>query len=582
MIENKNMKYLDTCVNNQQNQIAKMIDFVMKSQLLDRKMWQRFVDVFIDKADNEDKYWRGEYWGKTMRGACLVYQYNHSQELYDVLKTAVINLIATQDELGRISTYKVENEFQSWDIWCRKYVLTGMLHFYDICSDEILKNQIINSMRKHVDYLISKIGSNKGQIKITETSEWWLGVNSSSILEAIIDFYKKTGDQKYFDFATYIVNEGGIKEGNLIDIVKSREYRPDEYPEKKAYETMSFFEGIYEYSKITHNKDLKDTALLFFEDVDKYEISIIGNAGTNEECFSDTVINQLTKQEKFMQETCVVVTWMRILAKLFLDTGNIKYYEKFIRGGLNSFYGSLNYNQQNGWAYYAKKVIEPLPFDSYSPLLYNRRGISTGGLNFFKDGTSYGCCACIGSAGAGLLANLSLTEDDNYIYINEYFNCKASNKDYLIKITGDYFSNGRVVIELQSQKAVKIRIPQWSKTTIINNKEVRETGYYLLEDRGLITIQFGINIEVHHLQDYVALTYGDITLGLDNESNPDIDFANIEYSNINNIHPSNNSLGDFVTLEGELNNNKVIMKDYASCGKHWNDKNLILTAWIKE
>ena len=574
-LEQKEIKY--------NNQISKMISFVMENQILDRQMWKRFVDVFRDKADDEDKYWRGEYFGKAMRGACLVYQFNKSKEIYEVLRDAVIDLLSTQDELGRFSTYTVENEFQSWDIWCRKYVLVGLLHFYDICNDPILKENVLNAASKHVDYLIERIGDKPGQMRITETSTWWLGVNSSSILEPVTDLYKKTNNKKYLDFASYIVKEGGILDGNLLDEVKKYRHRPNEYPERKAYETMSFFEGIFEYSKIVNDEELKNISIQFFEDVNKYEISIIGNAGTSEECFSDTVINQLTKQEKFMQETCVVVTWMRILAKLFLDTGDIKYYERFIKAGLNSFYGSINYNFQKGWAYFAKKELEPLPFDSYSPLLYDRRGISTGGHNFFKDGTSYGCCACIGGASAGLLANLSVTEDDKYLYINEYFNGEITNDHYHIEISGDYFELGKVKLKIQSDKEIKIRIPEWSKKTLLNGKEINETGYYLLKDKNIdINISFDLDINVHHLKDYVALTYGDITLGFDNETNPNIDFQSIEYSKINNIHISSNKLGDFVTLTSTFNNQELIIKDYASCGKHWEDRSLILTAWIKE
>ena len=563
------------------NQISKMVDFVIQTQILNRAMWKNFIEVFKDKTDSEDLRWRGEYFGKAMRGACLVYQFNKSKEIYDILKETVIELLNTQDELGRISTYKVDNEFKSWDIWCRKYVLTGLLHFYDVSKDAILKNQILTAACKHVDYLIDKIGNKPNQIKITYTSDFWLGVNSSSILEPIVDLYKKTNDKKYLDFATYIVNEGGIKDGNLIDIVKSRKYKPSEYPEQKAYETMSFFEGVYEYSKIVHDKDLFNTSLQFFEDVNQYEISIIGNAGTNEECFSDTVINQLTKQSKFMQETCVVVTWMRMCAKLFLDTGDIKYYERFIKAGLNCFYGSLNYESQKGYEYYQKREIKPLPFDSYSPLLFNRRGLSTGGLNFFKDGTSYGCCACIGAAGVGLLANLSFVEDDKFVYINEYFNGEMVSKTTTITINGDYFNTGIVNLNIQTNKKIKVRIPEWSKRTIINGKEINETGYYLLGDESSFEIKFDLNIKVHHLDDYVTLTYGDITLGLGDESNPNINIEDIEFSEIKNIKVDKDKTSDFVSLEGKIDNKSIIIKDYASLGKHWNN-NSILTAWFKK
>ena len=577
------MRTLESKVYIYDNQISKMISFVMNNQILDKEMWKRFVDVFEEKADDQDKRWRGEYFGKAMRGACLVYHFNKSKEIYEVLKEAVLNLLATQDELGRISTYKIENEFQSWDMWCRKYVLTGLLHFYDICEETEIKQFVLNSAKKHVDYIIQKIGNQEGQKRITDTSDFWLGVNSSSILEPILDLYKKTGEKRYLDFVTYIVNEGGIKNGNLLYEVRNNIHTPSEYPENKAYETMSFFEGIYEYSRIIKDKELEQLAIKFFEDVNKYEISIIGNAGTNEECFSDTVINQLTKETKFMQETCVVVTWMRILAKLFLTTGDIKYYERFIKAGLNCFYGSLNYNKQKGFEYYIKKEVEPLPFDSYSPLLWNRRGLSTGGLNHFKDGTSYGCCACIGAAGAGLLADLSITEDDDYIYINEYFNGEINGEDFHIEISGNYFQLGLVTINISSKKKVKVRIPEWSKNTILNGKAIKDVGYYLIEENNTaLKIEFDLQIKTHPLQDYVALTYGDITLGLDNECNPNIDYCNLSYSQIKNIKVNTESLGDFVTLAGNYQDKKIIIKDYASCGKNWEDKHLLMTAWIKE
>ena len=63
-----------------------MLDFVLKDQALNTEMWDHFVSVYISKIDTKDGFWRGEYWGKAMRGACLVYQYNHSEKLYQVLK----------------------------------------------------------------------------------------------------------------------------------------------------------------------------------------------------------------------------------------------------------------------------------------------------------------------------------------------------------------------------------------------------------------------------------------------------------------------------------------------------------------
>jgi len=47
-------------------------DFVERYQLLDENLWARFVWQFREKSDSGDAGWRGEFWGKMMRGASLV------------------------------------------------------------------------------------------------------------------------------------------------------------------------------------------------------------------------------------------------------------------------------------------------------------------------------------------------------------------------------------------------------------------------------------------------------------------------------------------------------------------------------
>ena len=45
---------------------------ISEKQLLNRELWKNCVGVFSTGIDDEDRGWRGEYWGKMMRGACLV------------------------------------------------------------------------------------------------------------------------------------------------------------------------------------------------------------------------------------------------------------------------------------------------------------------------------------------------------------------------------------------------------------------------------------------------------------------------------------------------------------------------------
>ena len=114
--------------------IPSLTSFINQEQLLNEKLWNTFVKVFRYHEDSNDLAWRSEYWGKMMRGACLCYQYQNNKQLYKVLEKTVKDLLSTQDHLGRISSYTIKNEFKGWDMWGRKYVMTGLLHFLENIS----------------------------------------------------------------------------------------------------------------------------------------------------------------------------------------------------------------------------------------------------------------------------------------------------------------------------------------------------------------------------------------------------------------------------------------------------------------
>ena len=176
------------------------VKFIEKEQLLRTDLWIRFVQQFKEDADYEGG-WRGEYWGKMMRGACFVYAYSRNSELYRILTDTVKDMLTAQDENGRISSYAVHHEFEAWDIWSRKYVLLGMQYYLEICEDAELSAQILDSMCQQVDYIISHIGSPEdGKKLITKATRHWRGLNSSSILEPIVRFYNLTKKQRYLDF----------------------------------------------------------------------------------------------------------------------------------------------------------------------------------------------------------------------------------------------------------------------------------------------------------------------------------------------------------------------------------------------
>ena len=209
--------------------------YIADFQLMDPVHWARFVNQFKIHSDN-DGAWRGEYWGKMMRGAAFTYAYLRDPALYQAMTDTVEDMLTAIDDQGRISTCSVAHEFRGWDIWCRKYVLLGMQYFLEVCTDDDLKSRILASMMRQVDYIRSKIGpKSEGKTPITEATRNWRGMNSSSLLEPVVRLYDLTGDQRYRDAIETIrgqlETQPRTKEGNFWH--------------KKIYPNQVWLDGTY-------------------------------------------------------------------------------------------------------------------------------------------------------------------------------------------------------------------------------------------------------------------------------------------------------------------------------------------------
>ena len=107
----------------------------------------------------------------------------------------------------------------------------------------------------------------------------------------------------------------------------------------------------------------------------------------------------------------------------------------------------------------------------------------------------YGCCACIGSAGIGILPMIQLCSSDDGVAVNLFINGRASSKTpqgralEIVTVT-DYPRDAKVALRLNLEATerfvLRIRDPYWSKTTTasVNGKEGgNKIGGYIEIDR---------------------------------------------------------------------------------------------------
>lgn len=575
--------------------------FIMQKQLKDKSLWKKFVTVFEQNADIEDRGWRGEYFGKMMRGACLTYRYYPDAELYDILYTMVQNLLKTQDEQGRIATYTLEAEFSGWDLWSRKYVLVGCLYFYEICKNDDFKAEIINALQRHVDYLIEHIG--EGKISILDTSHFWGGLNSSSILEPIVALYRLTKQEKYLSFAEYILDQGGCKGGNLLELAEKGELMPYQYPETKAYEMMSYFEGALAYYEATGNERYLHIVEKFVDAVRSSDITIIGCAGCLHELF-DNSANKQTEEvadKAIMQETCVTVTWMRLQERLLRLTGKEIYADGIERSAYNALYGSINIYDNPQYCAEEQSLLDGVPFDSYSPLVNQPRGIGIGGYKKFKEGGYYGCCACIGAAGTGIFPLIGVMETTDGVVVNGYHNgivdyVTDNGNKVQFQIQGDYLGEGDMTIQLLSgadeRFSIALRIPSWSNQPQVQVNETiysAEQGYCTIDRKwkkgDVISLSFHPTLRKVELNGKVAFVYGNIVLARDEQKEKNAINQAISVKMDNGMPMAQKvavEAGEEVRFLLNTDEGEILLTDYASCGKKWREENARISVWFKQ
>ncbi len=617
--------------------INEAFKFTEDNQLLDTTLWERFVRQFREEDADADGGWRGEYWGKSMRGAAFVYSYTKNPELYKVMEKTVRDIMASgrEAEGGRISAYGKSHEFCHWDIWERKYVLLGLQYFYEICDDKALREEIVSSMKIQADCIISGIGKEKGKKRITSASHHWRGANSSSLLEPIVRLYSLTGEQKYFDFAEYIVGEGVTGVKNLFDLAYEGQMKPYQYPITKAYEITSCFEGLLEFYRITGIEKYKTAIINFADMILETDFTVIGCCGCTHELFDHSTVRQAnTTNGHIMQETCVTVTLMKFFYQLHILTGDAKYADAFEISLYNAYLGSFNTEhviEPSIKANYPDLVFMPLPFDSYSPLTAGTRGNHIGGFKIMSDNYYYGCCACIGAAGIGLLPKMQLLQAKDGITLNLYIDGMAElalPSENRITLTTEtaYPKCGNIKISLGMEKpesfVLRLRNPEWSKQTKItlNEEKIKACEGYTeisrefkngdiielsldMRTQAILPIPYGEQILMNEViwgHNYIVPTYdkedpiahrhialrrGPIMLAQENRLGYSVDdpieivlspdgYVDVELAE--GIAPYPSIVEAYVPLE---NGGKMAVTDYASAGKLWTEESK-MAVWM--
>ncbi|MCX6901048.1 MAG: glycoside hydrolase family 127 protein [Verrucomicrobia bacterium] len=464
----------------------------------------------------EDRMWRGEFWGKWFTSVALAYRYDGDPKLRAILDEAVKGLIATQTPDGGITTYKAANEFTNWDTWGRKYTLLGLLAYHDLTGDA----KALDAARKHADRVLSFFGPGKADIA---TNGWWTGMAASSIMEPMVLLHRRTGERRYLDFVKYIVRAWeGPKGPDLVrkalDGIAVFKMFPGPDPTKKgymswgsskSYEMMSCYEGLVELHRVTGEPKYLEAARKVFANIRDTEITILGS-GSSWERWCNGRMRQAEPLTEWM-ETCVTVTWMKFATQLLRLTGDPLYADEIERSALNSLLATQK-DDGTWWSHFSALEGRREPAPEHCKMHQN-------------------CCVASGPRGLNLLPALAVMRGSSGPVVNFYEPATVKFEEAQLDIKSDYPRANVVDITVRPTAAkeftLSLRIPAWSRATklTVNGKTIsdikpgsyaRLTRTWKNGDKVRLTLDFAVRCEKDPGgSGRVAITRGPVVFALD-------------------------------------------------------------------
>ena len=421
-----------------------------------------------------DNGWRCEFWGKVIRSAILTNHWLKDAGLAAKIDEGIDAILAAQTSDGCISSYPVEKQLGGWDVWGRKYVLLGLLRYYDFVEK---RDDILESACRMTDHLFGQI-KESGK-SICETG-WHCGLASCSILTAVMQLYAHTGEKRFLEYARDIVAQGCNWTHDIFEAARNG-FWPSEIGNGKAYEMTSCFEGLADFWRVEPDEKYAEACRKYFEGVRQREIFITGTGGLkdrNGEYWCSGALHQ-TQQGRsigMLGETCITTTWMHYCHKMIGIANESAIYDEAEKSIYNALLGAMMPDGSN-WCH-----------QNPTPLTNGCKQPTTDQImrGFGKPFHGHDCCLAQGPEGLAFAPLFAFDADkDGTVAINLYEPMEAEFSDGIrLSISGDYPYSNIINIGMDSNGQsvpLRLRVPSFCKAVSLNGIEQPHDGFLQIE-----------------------------------------------------------------------------------------------------
>lgn len=440
---------------------------------------------------------------KALEGMAYSLINNPDPELEKKADEWIDKFAAAQQPDGYINTfYTLTGLDKRWtnmdkhEMYCAGHMIEAGVAYYQATG----KRKLLDVCIRMTDHMMSQFDPGK--------RHWVPGHEEIEL--ALVKLYQTTQEQKYLDFAYWLLEERGHGHGTMGDEGKwDPVYYQDIVPVRRltdisghAVRCMYLYCGMADVAALKNDTGYIAAIDRLWDDVVHRNMYITGGIGSSRDNEGFTEDYDLPNLDAYC-ETCASV-------------------------------GMVLWNQRMNQLTGDSKYIDVLERSLYNGAL---AGISLGGDRFFyvnpleSKGDHhrqewYGCACCPSQLSRFLpsIGNYIYASSDDALWVNLYIGntgqIRIGETDILLTQETDYPWDGSVKLTISTslplEKEIRLRIPNWCKTydLSINGKRINvseEKGYAVIKDwksQDVIALDMDMPVEIVAADPHVKENFG--------------------------------------------------------------------------
>lgn len=440
---------------------------------------------------------------KALEGMAYSLINNPDPELEKKADEWIDKFAAAQQPDGYINTfYTLTGLDKRWtnmdkhEMYCAGHMIEAGVAYYQATG----KRKLLDVCIRMTDHMMSQFGPGK--------RHWVPGHEEIEL--ALVKLYQTTQEQKYLDFAYWLLEERGHGHGTMGDEGKwDPVYYQDIVPVRRltdisghAVRCMYLYCGMADVAALKNDTGYIAAIDRLWDDVVHRNMYITGGIGSSRDNEGFTEDYDLPNLDAYC-ETCAsvgMVLWNQRMNQL---TGDSKYIDVLERSLYN---GALAGISLGGDRFF---YVNPL---------------ESKGDHHRQEWYGCACCPSLLSRFLPSIGNYIYASSDDALWVNLYIGntgqIRIGETDILLTQETDYPWDGSVKLTISTsqplEKEIRLRIPNWCKTydLSINGKRINvseEKGYAVIKDwksQDVIALDMDMPVEIVAADPHVKENFG--------------------------------------------------------------------------